>query len=77
MIRAAMSDDCTGDPPGELISSATAAGFPFRKAFSITGPMVASFNAPRLPLPIRPDKRITATVGRFCKNGKPRIMIPM
>ena len=34
-IRAAISADCTGEPPGELITSATASGLE-RNAFSIT-----------------------------------------
>jgi hypothetical protein len=38
-MRDAISEDCAGLPPGELMASATATGLPFLKARSIAGAM--------------------------------------
>ena len=47
-MRAAISDDCVGEPPGELIDSATASGLPFVKAFSISAVRDWSDSVPRV-----------------------------
>ena len=65
--RAAIRLDCTGDPPGEFTTSATAAGF-IRNAFSMIAASPASFNALRPP-PIVPASRITGTTGDFFTKG--------
>src|SRR6056300_366364 len=68
-MRDPISDDCTGDPPGELINSATADGLPFLKARSNTGPIARSFKLPRPDAKIMPDRRTVATVGFLGKKG--------
>lgn len=68
-MRAAIRDDCTGEPPGELINSATAAGRPRLNAFSITGPIASSLSRARGPDPIEPESRTTETSGPRFKNG--------
>ena len=69
-MRAAISEDWTGEPPGELITSATAEGLPLAKAFSISGASPWSLSAaPRLEAAIAPFKRMTATRGGFLVKG--------
>ena len=70
-MRAAIRLDCTGEPPGELMISATAAGLPRAKARSICGAKAASFSVglKRLPPPMAPDRRITGTKGGFLRKG--------
>src|SRR5210317_1078957 len=68
-MRDPISDDCTGDPPGELINSATADGLPFLKARSNTGPIARSFKLPRPDAEIIPDRRTVETVGFLGKKG--------
>jgi hypothetical protein len=72
-----MSEDCTGDPPGELMISATAAGLPRAKAFSISGSRAESFRPPppRPPDAMVPCNRITATRGGFLRKGMKRFML--
>ena len=61
-MRAAIRLDCAADPPGELIASATAAGFargrPFRSARQ-----GRHRSTRRAPAPMLPCRRITGTVG--------------
>ncbi|MCZ7677100.1 MAG: hypothetical protein M5U35_16265 [Roseovarius sp.] len=76
-MRAAISDDCTGEPPGELIASATAAGLPRLNAFSITGASASSLNCIRAPVPMAPVSRITATSGPRLMKGIWKPMRPM
>ncbi len=66
-MRAAISEDWTGEPPGELMASATAAGRLRRKARSSTGARTASERpapAARPTAPMVPVRRTTATTGR-------------
>ena len=61
-----MREDCTAEPPGELIASATAWRFFRRKARSSGPAMEAMDNPPPLAgqgRPIAPDKRTTAIFG--------------
>jgi hypothetical protein len=64
-MRLAMSDDCTGEPPGELTASATALMPPSEKARSSVGARPASDSPLRSgPIgPITPLSRTTATIG--------------
>ena len=68
-MRAAISELCTGEPPGELITSAIAAGLPRENAFSMTGPSASSLSCARPPAPIMPARRITATNGLRFRKG--------
>lgn len=52
-MRAPINADCTADPPGELITSAMAAGLPRANARSIKGASAASFRL-RPPEPMVP-----------------------
>ena len=72
-MRAAISADCTGEPPGELISMATAAGLPRLNALSIIAAVPAS-SRPRPPAPMAPCRRMTETTGPLGRNGSQFIM---
>ena len=73
-MRAPIKELCTGEPPGEFTSSATAAGFPLRKAFSSTGANEASDIDPRPAIPMAPDRRTMATQGGFLVKGRRSFM---
>src|SRR6056297_2807931 len=74
-MRAAISEDCAGLPPGELMASATAAGLPLRKARSTAGATALSLSpAPRGLAMMTPCRRTTATSGSALRNGMKRFM---
>src|SRR6056297_3391757 len=74
-MRAPISELCTGEPPGELISSATASGLPRRKAFSRSVLRLLSLRVPRVPAAIVPCILTTDTVGPDFTNGINRFMM--
>ena len=62
------------DPPGELMTNATATGLPLRKAFSITG--ASDWSSKPLPLfVIAPCKRTTLTNGSDFIKGRMFFML--
>ena len=65
-MRVAIRADCTGDPPGELIASATALAPLVPKAL-FSSEETASRERPRapnrLPAAITPERRTTGTMG--------------
>ena len=64
-MRFWINADCTGEPPGELIASATALSPPTLNARAMTGASDSS-DSPRRRGPndpITPDSGMTATVG--------------
>ena len=73
-MRAPISEDCTGEPPGELISRATATGLPRLNAFSRIGANAASVSEARPAIPIVPLIRTTDTIGGFLIKGSRNIM---
>ena len=64
-MRRAISADCTGEPPGELIIKATALRSGMAKARSIAGARAARVKPGRRPprSPMTPDRRMTGTRG--------------
>ena len=71
-----MSEDWTGEPPGELIKSATALGLPRLNARSNIGATDASLSPPpdRPPADMTPVSRTTATFGASERKGIQRLM---
>src|SRR3954466_4365504 len=65
-MRWAISADCTGEPPGELMASATALAWRVLKARASSGAVV-SIDRPRgpsrLPEAMTPFRRTTGTTG--------------
>ena len=62
--------DCTGEPPGELMTTATAGIFDSSKAFSMA---LAAWPIDRpgrngVAMPMGPEKRSTGTTGPRPKN---------
>ena len=67
-----MSWDCTGEPPPELITTATATRLGFSKALLII--FLVFFKLRAFFLPISPSRTITATVGFFFTNDDKQLM---
>src|SRR5258706_1354341 len=69
-MRLKMRFDCTGEPPGELMTIATLGSFDIVKARSMAPAAVASERPGRsgVAMPIGPDRRKTGTTGRRLKN---------
>ena len=79
-MRAAIRLDCAGEPPGELIASATAFGRPRRNAASTSGASPESVSAgppKRAPGPITPSRRSTVTRSRRRRNARGFSIAPM
>src|SRR5262245_54580652 len=70
-MRLKMRCDCTGDPPGELTTTATVGSFDRAKAFSIGPATEASASPGRsgVTTPIGPVNRSTGTTGPRLKNS--------
>jgi hypothetical protein len=70
-MRLKMRCDCTGDPPGELITTATLGSLERLKAFSI-GPATDAIASPGrngVTMPMGPVKRSTGTTGLRLKKS--------
>src|SRR5262245_45772307 len=77
-MRLKIRCDCTGDPPGELMETATVGSLERLNAFSI-GPAkeaIASPGRSGVTMPIGPDRRSTGTTGLRSKNSmiRPRAL---
>ena len=68
-----MSWDCTGEPPPELITTATATRLGFSKALLII--FLVFFKLRAFFLPISPSRTITDTVGFFFTNDDKQLMV--
>src|SRR4051812_17751839 len=69
-MRLKIRCDCTGDPPGELTTTATVGSLENAKAFSI-GPATAPIESPGrsgVTMPMGPVKRSTGTTGPRLKR---------
>ena len=68
-MRRKMRWDCAADPPGELITSATAFAPGIEKARSSIGATFAMARPARrgITAPMAPDRRTTGTTGRFLR----------
>ena len=69
-MRLKIRCDCTGEPPGELITTATVGSLDRAKAFSI-GPATVDSDKPGrsgVTMPIGPEKRSTGTTGPRLKK---------
>ena len=71
-IRSAISADCTGEPPGLLISRATAGACLWAKAASSarSRPASVSPRPARPTLPITPARRMAGIVGAARRHGR-------
>src|SRR5689334_2970145 len=70
-MRLKMRWDCTGDPPGELITTATLGSLERLKAFS-RGPATDARASPGrngVAMPMGPEKRSTGTTGLRLKKS--------